>query len=106
MVLVIKNPPAKAGDTRDAGSIPGMGRSAGVGNGNLLQYSCLENSNGQRSQAGYSPWDCKELDTTEQLSVHVCACARACVHTLTHTISSRPETREVQREREKWAGEN
>ena len=97
MVLVIKNPPAKAGDTRDAGSIPGMGRSAGVGNGNLLQYSCLENSNGQRSQAGYSPWDCKELDTTEQLSVHVCACARACIHTHTHTISSRPETREVQR---------
>ena len=44
MVLVIKNLPAKARDTRDAVSIPGMGRSAGVGNGNLLQYSCLENS--------------------------------------------------------------
>ena len=32
-----------AGDTRDMGSIPGLGRSPGVGNGNLLQYSCLEN---------------------------------------------------------------
>ena len=41
--LVVKNPPADAGDSRDAGSIPGSGRSPGVGNGNLLQYSCLEN---------------------------------------------------------------
>ena len=43
MVLVVKNPPANAGDIRDAGSIPGSGRSPGEGNGNLLQYSCLEN---------------------------------------------------------------
>ena len=57
VVLVIKNLLANAGDTRDAGSIPGTGRSPGAGNGNPLQYSCLENSNGQRSQAGYSPWD-------------------------------------------------
>ena len=41
---VVKNPPANAGGTRDVGSIPGSGRSPGVGNGNLLQYSCLENS--------------------------------------------------------------
>ena len=33
-----------AGDTRDMGSVPGLGRSPGVGNGNPLQYSCLENS--------------------------------------------------------------
>ena len=38
------NPPANAGDTRDSGSIPGLGGYPGVGNGNLLQYSCLENS--------------------------------------------------------------
>ena len=44
VVLLVKNPPASAGDIRDAGSIPGSGRSPGVGNGNLLQYSCLENS--------------------------------------------------------------
>ena len=42
--LVIKNPPANAGDTRDAGSIPGSRRSPGVGNSNPLQCSCLENS--------------------------------------------------------------
>ena len=40
---VIKNPPANAEATGDSGSIPGSGRSHGGGNGNLLQYSCLEN---------------------------------------------------------------
>ena len=44
MVLEVKNPPANAGDSRDVCSIPGLGRSPGRGNGNLLQYSCLENS--------------------------------------------------------------
>jgi len=40
---LVKNSPANAGDTRDVGSIPGLERSPGEGNGNLLQYSCLEN---------------------------------------------------------------
>ena len=40
---VVKNPAAKTGDTRDTGSIPGLERSPGVGNGNPLQYFCLEN---------------------------------------------------------------
>ena len=40
----------------DVGSIPGLGRSPGGGHGNPLQYSCLENPEGQRSLAGYSPW--------------------------------------------------
>jgi len=44
VVLVVKNPPATAGDIRDAGLIPGLGRSPGGGHGNPLQYSCLENS--------------------------------------------------------------
>ena len=39
----VKNLPVSAGDARDAGSIPGSGRSPGGGNSNLLQYSCLEN---------------------------------------------------------------
>ena len=42
MVLVVKNQPANAGDLRDAGLIPGLGKSPGRGHGNLLQYSCLE----------------------------------------------------------------
>ena len=40
---VVKNQPANAGDSRDAGLIPDSGRFPGVGNDNLLQYSCLEN---------------------------------------------------------------
>ena len=40
----VKNLPANAGDTRDMASIPELGRSPGVGNGNPIQYSCLENS--------------------------------------------------------------
>ena len=40
---MVKNPPAIAGDAKDVGSIPGWGRSPGGGNGNPLQYSCLEN---------------------------------------------------------------
>ena len=41
---MVKNPPANAGDIRDAGLIPGSGRSPGEGHGNPLQYSCLENT--------------------------------------------------------------
>ena len=41
---MVENPPAKAGDPGDSGSVPGLGRSPGEGNGNPLQYSCLENS--------------------------------------------------------------
>ena len=43
VALVVKNPPGNAGDTREAVSIPGSGRCPGEGNGNPLQYSCLEN---------------------------------------------------------------
>ena len=44
MVLVVKKLPDNAGDTGDVGSVPGSGRSPGVGNGNPFQYSCLKNS--------------------------------------------------------------
>ena len=68
---MVKNLPANAGDIREAVLIPGLGRSPGVGNGNLLQYSCLEKFHGQRSLVGYSPWDHKEPDSTEQLSTPI-----------------------------------
>ena len=64
VVLVVKNLPNNAGDVRDAGSISGLGRLLGGGHGNPLQYSCLENPHGQRSQ-GYSPWGRKESDMAE-----------------------------------------
>ena len=43
VVLVVKNPPANAGDIRNVGLIPGSGRSPGGEHGNPLQHSCLEN---------------------------------------------------------------
>ena len=68
---MIKNPPASAGDERDTSSSPGSGRFRGVGNGRLLRYSCLDNSMGWGAWwdtvsgvSGYSPWGCKELNTT------------------------------------------
>ena len=60
MVLVVKNPPANAGDIRDTGSIPGSGRSAGGGHGNPFQENPME-----RSLVGYSAEGHKDLYTTE-----------------------------------------
>ena len=57
-----KESTCNAGDT---GSVPGSGRFPGEGNGNLLQYSCLGESHGQRSLVAYSPWGHKESDMTE-----------------------------------------
>ena len=54
----------------DLGLIPGLGRSPGGGHGNPFQNSCLENPHGQKNLAGYSPWCCKESDTTERLRMH------------------------------------
>ena len=51
----------------DPGSIPGSGRSSAEGNGNPLQYSCLENPMDGWSLVGYSLWGHKESDTTERL---------------------------------------
>ena len=67
---VVKNPPANAGNARDAISIPGSRRSPGKENSNPLQYSCLENSIDKRILAGYSPWGDKETDLTKRLRTH------------------------------------
>ena len=64
VALVVKNPPANAGDARDADSIPGLGGLPGGGNGTPLQYSCLENSMGIEPWATVHPV-AKERDMTE-----------------------------------------
>ena len=61
---VVKNSLASAGDTRNSGSIPGFGRSLGVGNGNPLQYSCLGNPM-DRGAWWAVIHKVTELDTTE-----------------------------------------
>ena len=58
---VVKNPPANAGDT---GSISGLGRSPGGGNGNPLQYSCLENPIDREAWLAVVHGVTKKLDTT------------------------------------------
>ena len=58
---------ASAYNAGDPGSIPGLGRSPGEGNGNPLQYSCLENPYGQRSLVGYRPWGYKESGRIEMI---------------------------------------
>ena len=63
---MVKNPPVNAGESRDVGSIPGLGRFPGGGNGNPVQPSLPGESHRQRSLAGYSPWGHKELNTTEE----------------------------------------
>ena len=84
VALVVKNPPANAGDLRDMGSTPGSGRSPGEGyDGNPLQDSCLENPHGQRSLAGYSPWGCKESGTHLPYPIIVLEDAQKCCFNFT-----------------------
>jgi len=76
---VVKNLPVNA---RDAGSIPGSGRCPRAGNGNPVQYYCLENPYGQRSLKGYSPWGHKKSDMTEHTRTH------SSTHKHTHKLLS------------------
>ena len=69
MALAVKNPPANAGDLIDVSLIPGFGVSPGGGQGNPLQYSCLENPRDRGAWWGYSPWGLKESDMTEQVTL-------------------------------------
>ena len=63
---MVKNLPA---NTRDACSIPGLGRSTKEGNGNPFQYSWPGKFHGQKNLMGYSPWGRKELDMTEHTHI-------------------------------------
>ena len=71
MALVVKTPPASAGDIRDVSSIPGSGRSPGGGNGNSLQFSCLGNPMGRGTWWATVHGGHKESDTIE-MNYHTC----------------------------------
>ena len=67
---VVQNPPTSAGDARDMGSIPGLGRSPGVREWHPTPVLLPGKFHKQRSLAGCSPWGHKESDTTERLSTN------------------------------------
>ena len=83
--LVAQMVKASAYNAGDLGSIPGLGRCPGEGNGSTLQYSCLENPT-QRRLAGYSPWGHEESDTIERLHFHFHAQKRADFINLRHLV--------------------
>ena len=75
---MIKNLPTNTGDTRDMGLIPGAGRSPGVGNGNPLQRSCLENSMDRGAW-----W--AAIHGVAKSSTKLSVCVHVCTHTHAHT---------------------
>ena len=62
---MVKDPSANTGDIRDMGLIPGLGRSSGGGNGNILQYSCLGNPMDKGAWQATVHEVTKESDTTD-----------------------------------------
>ena len=86
VALVVKNAPANAGDLRDVGSIPGLGRSPGAGHGNPLQYSCLENL--MDRTAWWATVHRVPKSWTRLKRLRVRAHTRTHTHTHTHTHTS------------------
>ena len=74
----------------DLGLIPELGRSLGGGYGNPFQYSCLENPQGQRSLAGYSPWGHKESETTQRLRMAHCQNTQPLPTSYWHLLGFKP----------------
>ena len=75
MVLVVKNLPANAGDIKDSGLIPGLGRAPGEGHGNPLQYSCLENPMERGASRATVHGVAKSWTHLKCLSTHTCIIA-------------------------------
>ena len=71
VALVVKNPPANAGNLRDMDSVPGLGRSSGGGHGNLFQYSCLENPMDRGAWCTTVHRVTKSQTQLKQLSIHI-----------------------------------
>ena len=69
---MVRNPPANAGDIREAGVIPASGISPGGGTGNALKYSCLENSMDRAAWWAVVRGGHKDLDMTEVTLAHTC----------------------------------
>ena len=87
---VVKNPPANAGDSRNVGSNPWVGKISWSRKWQPTPVFLLGKFHGQRSLAGYSPRGCRELDMTEhrtQWTMYVCVCVCVCVCEVASVVS-------------------
>ena len=91
---MVKNPPANAGDVRDAGSIPGSGRSPGGGHGNPLQYSCLENPLDRGAWGAIVHMVAKSQTRLKQFNMH-----RTHTHSSAHPFCTAADAKGEQRGR-------
>ena len=89
MAQVVKNPPANVGEAGDAGLIPELGRSLRRGNGNSLQYSCLENS---MDRGAWQTTIHRTANSWTQLSECACMHAYTHLHKYAHIIIYRRGT--------------
>ena len=89
VALVVKNPPASAGDVRDTGLIPGSGRFPGGGHGKPLQYSCLGNSMDRGSWQATVHRVTKSQTWLKLLSMHTCTRTGITVSGNWHDLSGR-----------------
>ena len=89
VVLVVKNPPASAGDVRDTGLIPGSGRFPGGGHGKPLQYSCLGNSMDKGAWQATVHRVTKSQTWLKRLSMHACTRTGITVSGNGHDLSGR-----------------
>ena len=85
VALVVNNLPVNAGDKRDSGSIPGLGRSPGGGHGNPLQYSCLENPMDRGAWWATVHGVAKIQTWLKQLSMHTCKLRAASLSVAIHS---------------------
>ena len=101
VVLVVKNLPANAGDTRDAASIPGSERSPGEGNGNPLPYSCLGNSM-DRGAWGHKKSNKTDHSHTHTHTQHVGLVPRPRIQPLSPTLEARRQALDHQESPHQW----
>ena len=90
-----KNPPAKAGDARNSGTIPGSGRFPGVGNSNPLQYSYLGNSMDRRAWQVQSMGLQRVRHNWVTEHTHTCICLCVCTYIHVHTCFNRGALGEI-----------
>ena len=89
---MVKNPPAHAGDLKDVGLIPGLGRSPGGGHGSPLQYSCVENPMNRGAQRATVHRVARIWTRLKRLSTHTCMFGHPCSLVVSEGLAHQPRT--------------